>query len=127
MGEQITVNVHGPIFDGHAEADVQEYLGDAVYHVGSQGLANWHQFLDQSIRHPTPYYETQAHLTRAATTVVVDDRGIVYGPWLEGVGSRNETTRFKGYFALRRAVQRLHGEIPQILADRLRVYLERMR
>jgi hypothetical protein len=31
----------------------------------------------------------------------------VYGPWLEGVGSRNNTTRFKGYHAFRNAAQAL--------------------
>ena len=29
----------------------------------------------------------------------------VYGPWLEGTSSRNQTTRFKGYAAFRRTAQ----------------------
>ena len=37
----------------------------------------------------------------------VNDSGVVYGPWLEGVGSRNATTRFKGYAMFRRAHQRV--------------------
>jgi hypothetical protein len=128
MGETIEVNVHGPLFDGRAAFAVDEFLHDAVYNVGSQGLANWQLFLDTSIRHPTPYYETQVTVQRVATDLVeVHDRGVVYGPWLEGVGSRNRTTRFKGYFSLRRAYQQLHTQIPGLLVYTLRPYLERMR
>jgi len=36
---------------------------------------------------------------------VVTDSGIIYGHWLEGTGSRNRTTRFKGYFMWRRTYQ----------------------
>lgn len=37
---------------------------------------------------------------------VVTDSGIVYGAWLEGVGSRNfPKTRFKGYAIFRRVTQ----------------------
>jgi hypothetical protein len=39
---------------------------------------------------------------------VVDDSNVIYGPWLEGVGSRNEKTRFKGYFTFRKAAQKLN-------------------
>jgi len=35
----------------------------------------------------------------------IDDSKVVYGPWLEGTGSRNETTRFKGYSSFRRTTQ----------------------
>lgn len=30
------------------------------------------------------------------------DKNIIYGPWLEGTGSRNRTTRFKGYASFRK-------------------------
>ncbi len=33
---------------------------------------------------------------------VINDGGVIYGPWLEGTGSRNVTTRFKGYGMFRR-------------------------
>jgi hypothetical protein len=36
---------------------------------------------------------------------VATDRAIIYGHWLEGTGTRNRTTRFKGYFMWRRAFQ----------------------
>lgn len=36
---------------------------------------------------------------------VATDSGIIYGHWLEGTGSRNRTTRFKGYFMWRKTYQ----------------------
>jgi hypothetical protein len=44
--------------------------------------------------------------------------GPVYGPWLEGVGSRNATTRFKGYRAFRKAANALERHIED-LGDRI--------
>ena len=37
------------------------------------------------------------------------DSGVVYGPWLEGVSSRNDATRFKGYGIFRRTRDKLQG------------------
>ena len=36
---------------------------------------------------------------------LVHDNNVVYGPWLEGVSSRNDRTRFKGYRMFRNARQ----------------------
>lgn len=45
---------------------------------------------------------------------IISDGGVIYGPWLEGTSSRNQTTRFKGYAAFRRT-----GEWLQTQADRV--------
>src|SRR5689334_11890608 len=96
---RITVDVTrtGPLFDGRAQHEVGAFLDDAKAQVAQQGLALWHANLDTSIRHPTPYYETQIHQYARGEDQVVDDRGIIYGYWLEGIGSRNApVTRFPG-------------------------------
>ena len=36
---------------------------------------------------------------------LVHDSNVVYGPWLEGVSSRNQRSRFKGYHMFRNARQ----------------------
>lgn len=41
---------------------------------------------------------------------VVTDSGVVYGPWLEGVASRNERSRFKGYSTFRRTAAAAEGQ-----------------
>lgn len=109
------VRLSGPLFDPRGPAIMQDLRHDGLNKVGGQALANVQTNLDTSIRHPTPYYETQIRMEERGDTAVVDDRGVIYGPWLEGVGSRNKSTRFKGYFSFRRAVQTLRQQTPELL------------
>ena len=114
------VDRDGPIFRPLTVHAAVSELIDAVEHdVAAAGLVEWSTNLDASLRNPTPYYETQLTLEPTAGGWVAHDRGIVYGPWLEGVGSRNQTTRFKGYAAARRARQAIEKRIPQITAGAL--------
>lgn len=126
MSMGIDVQIDGALFAGHAPAAVAAFLDEAKYRVGGQMLADVQQILNRDIRHPTPYYETQITLQRVQDDYVVHDRGIVYGPWLEGVSYRNQTTRFKGYHAFRRATQELEGKVQGIVTALLRRYLSRM-
>ena len=41
----------------------------------------------------------------------IDDGNVVYGPWLEGISSRNQSTRFKGYASFRRTAQWMTSRI----------------
>ena len=45
----------------------------------------------------------------------IDDGNVVYGPWLEGTSSRNQTTRFKGYHSFQIVRQQLQNEMPAIM------------
>jgi hypothetical protein len=71
-------------------------------------IADVHRTLDSRIQHPTPYYETQVTNDVHGNERWVHDRGVVYGPWLEGTSRRNRATRFRGYhaFALAEAATR---------------------
>ena len=127
MDLRITVDISGPVFDGRAEQAARDFLDQALMDVGQQGMADVHLLLDQSIRDPTPYYETQITVERAGSDVVVHDRGVVYGPWLEGVGSRNyPVTSFAGYHSFRRAFQQLDRKAQQIAEHALPPFLTRM-
>lgn len=54
------------------------------------------------------YWLSQIRARPRADYHVVTDGGIIYGHWLEGTGSRNRTTRFKGYFMWRLAFQSMN-------------------
>lgn len=114
-GLHLEVSIAGPVFNGMAQAAMAGMVDEMQYVVASQGLANVQLILDRSIQHPTPYYETQITVERRADDWVVHDRGIVYGPWLEGVSHRNQATRFKGYHAFRNAVDELRQQVPQLI------------
>jgi len=59
-------------------------------------------------------------------SAVITDGRVVYGPWLEGVGSRNQTTRFKGYFTFRRTEQWLQTKAEPIFKAHIRRFVTRM-
>lgn len=53
---------------------------------------------------------------------IIDDGNVVYGPWLEGISSRNQTTRFKGYASFRRTSEAIQKRAKPVLrshVDRL--------
>ncbi len=122
----VVIAVSGPFFTT-APALVARMLDEMKFHVAAQALADVQYNLDRSIRHPTPYYETQIMVQqRRVDDWVVHDRGIAYGPWLEGLSSRNRTTRFKGYFSFRRAVQSAGQKAPQVVAPIARRFVDAM-
>ena len=45
------------------------------------------------------------------TSGKITDGGVIYGSWLEGTSSRNQTTRFKGYASFRRTSQWLQSRV----------------
>lgn len=130
----INVSYHGPIVEGHGTEIVEEFVDDMVWEVAAQGLANVNTVLNASIQQPTPYYETQTTLnwgvySGAGANVIVHDRGIVYGPWLEGIGSRNfPKTSFKGYAAFEKgAIALNNGQALRVANDVLRRYMPHLR
>lgn len=125
IGAEVVIS--GPFLTGNPLAQIDDFVTDATWIVGAQGLADWHQKLDQRIQDPTPFYETQLMLERQSADVVwAHDAGIVYGPWLEGTGSRNRTTKFKGYKSMREATQQLGQKIPNVLAPYVEQLIRRL-
>jgi hypothetical protein len=105
---------------------VTDYCDEIKYVVAWQGHAEARQIMDASFRRPTPYYEVQVTVEPRGEEMVVHDRGIVYGPWLEGVSRRNQVSRFKGYHSFRRATQALRPRAVQLARHALPPFLRRM-
>ena len=57
---------------------------------------------------------------------LITDSNVVYGPWLEGIGSRNQTTRFKGYSIFRKTRDKLQGMVPGILLKQVKKAIGRL-
>lgn len=125
---KVDVDTHGPVFDGRAQAAARAYVAAATEEIASEGKQDVDTRLPQVLRNPTGYY--QAHITNdrvTATSWRIHDDMVIYGPWLEGVGSRNKTTRFKGYFTFRLVGQQLKGKAVAIAERVLPQYLRAMR
>jgi hypothetical protein len=82
----------------------------------AEGVSMVRSRLRSVLQNPTGYYSSQIRARRDTIgTAEVTDSGVIYGPWLEGVSSRNQTTRFKGYATFRRTKQELAGKVPGIV------------
>jgi hypothetical protein len=117
------VTVRGPLLTGAASIELALICKLAQEDVASAALerVQWH--LNASIRHPTPYYETQITTQTSNDMEIVHDRGIVYGPWLEGTSRRNQSTRFKGYQSFRKAYDDVVQKAPAIVTRTIRAHL----
>lgn len=69
--------------------------------LAQEGVNRVRARLSTVLRNPTGYYESNIAIERRSTYRGVTDSGVPYGGWLEGVDSRNKTTRFKGYHTFR--------------------------
>lgn len=79
-------------------------INDAL---AQEGVTRIKARLGQVLQHPTGYYESQIEVDRRQSYRGLTDNKVVYGGWLEGVDSRNSTTRFKGYHTFRIVKQSL--------------------
>lgn len=125
MEVTIKTKASGPVFNGEAQRLMNAYTDDAEQEVADYGVTEIHRELHVVLRNPTGYYESQIQTERASPTLVTDGN-VIYGAWLEGVGSRNKTTRFKGYFTFRRVTQRVQAKAIPIAELVLKKYLRRM-
>jgi len=103
------VRTSGPIFNGEAPRILDRITEEVATEVAKEGKKDVLARLGQVLRHPTGRYESRIRVEGQGTLARVDDQRSVYGPWLEGTGSRNETTRFKGYFTFRLVRQQLEA------------------
>lgn len=124
----IRVSRTGPLFNGLAKKAARDFTREASLEIATQGQKMWIAQLDSSIKVNTGYYTSQVQVTTAGDLNTVHDGGVIYGPWLEGVGSRNSpVTRFKGYFSMRKTKAKLDRMSPKIAERVLQRYLPRMR
>jgi hypothetical protein len=84
-------------------------------------------YMSVYFQNATGFYQHRVQLHEQQGQIYVSDGGVVYGPWLAGTGSRNRTTRFKGYAHWRRAKADLKREGPRIAQQVLREFIGRFR
>ena len=118
MAAILDIQVIGGDLLNNAEAEVDAWLEDVKQSIAQQGLSELHRWMDAFFKNPTPFYETQVTIDNIGGDRLIHDRGVIYGPWLAGQGSRNATTRFKGYTHWRRAFQYLEQEEGPAILDR---------
>lgn len=112
---KVTSEVKGPLFDGRLYRAIGVGADESEREIAEDGVTQVRLQLAGVLKHPTGFYASQIQTTRAFTGSAVTDGGVVYGPWLDGSGSRNRTTKFKGYNHWRRATDALDRSAPRIV------------
>ena len=124
MNVTIRVTATGPLAAGSVPEYVREGLEAAVWELIE--MADTRLALEARPRPAgvyksydeggtsTGHYRRNMSTHREGLMAFLSDNGMIYGSWLEGIGSRNATTRFKGYSMFRRAAQMLEEIAPGV-------------
>jgi hypothetical protein len=116
---RVHLGSRGALFDGRANMLMRRYADD-VERETAEYAENLVQFyLASHLKHPTGHLQSKVAVRYRGGDPMVTDGGVIYGPWIEGVGSRNSpVTRFKGYSSFRKAGQAVQRDVGRI-ADRV--------
>lgn len=130
---RVDIDAKGPLWNGMAERAKDDFLRETVWEIAKEGRGDLGVQFIRVFREPTGYYESQVEAVRpvmdAGSPVArVHDNSVIYGWWLEGIGSRNyPVTRFRGYHSFRIVAQELQRKAVSIAQRVLqRRFLQRM-
>lgn len=121
MRIDVGVRESGPLFDGRAQAALVDFIDEAPLEIAREGLLIYLGVYRPQIKKPTPYYEhlLEAEKVDYGVAHLWDGGECVYGPWLEGVGSRNSpVTSFGGYHSMKKSTPLIQRDAAPI-ANRL--------
>lgn len=127
-GVSVSIRARGPIYDKDVKAVIKKQMRAAKREIGEDLVEQVQRQLDRVLVNPTGYYRSQIDFTvnQGNGNVIVHDRGVVYGPWLEGTGSRNATSRFKGYRTFRQITQRAKDDAEKTTGDHVKVIVKEL-
>ncbi len=120
-----TVTTSGPIFDGRADLALGQACRESERRIAILGASMVRTFLNRVLRVQTPFYRMQVEAEPEAPGWKIWDQDVIYGPWLEGTGSRNRTTRFKGYFTFRTIAAQLQARAAAVCEHVITTYQAR--
>ena len=120
MKIDVKVATQGPLFTRMAPDQMQKAVQSGIREIVQKG----EQRLAEQLRpRPAGVYLSvaQAGPGKASTgnyrrnistefknmSAMIHDGNVVYGPWLEGISSRNDSSRFKGYGVYRKTASEL--------------------
>ncbi len=116
----IFVGLRGPIFGAAAALAVRRAGGDIISDLVAFGEREVKLQLVPGHGLITGHYRRSINgEVKSSSQGLIHDSGVIYGPWLEGVGRRNKTSRFKGYQMFRKARQKLRAKQGAIAGARM--------
>jgi hypothetical protein len=95
----------GPLFTGQLTTTMRHAVDAAEQEIATIGADHLRGDLGAPpFKNPTGWYRSHVTPKKVGPLWMIQDSGVVYGPWLAGTSARNRTSRFKGYNHWRRAV-----------------------
>jgi len=134
-GYSMRVELRGAFFNDPLRRKViDDAIKSSVHEAALVGEALWKKNLFKPPDFPISRHgKDTGHLQRSIVGEVitnsraeVTDSGVVYGPWIEGESSRNQTSRFKGYHSARKATTEVRKRAPRILNKHVRKGVARL-
>jgi hypothetical protein len=144
----VTVSTSGALFNGDAERSLDNGEVAVRRRIAAEGEGLIRANFMATIKHDTggkflrsikTIEDSKVFTTfsndKSYTMAVVEDRSTettvtsdlaTYGPWLEGTGSRNSSTRFSGYQGFRRATQALNLQASALGEEAMMPFVEEM-
>jgi len=125
--QNVNVDVSGPLFDGRAQAILEAFEAEAAWQIAKEGRNDLGLQYLRVFKNPTGYHESRTRAEPTPYGARIYDGNAVYGPWLEGNGSRNyPVTSFKGYHSFAIVTKELERKAVAITERTLQPYLQQM-
>lgn len=123
----IGTRARGKIFDESTVNIMTDRVVDSILdELADYGYFLLQMRLGQVLQNPTGLYQSRIKIDRAGEDRVLTDSNMIYGPWLEGTGSRNQITRFKGYHTFRTVSRQLDQKKVEIAKKHIARYIGEM-
>jgi len=123
----VKVETKGAIFSAaKTQASGRRLVVDINEAIAQEGVNRVLARLQHVLKNPSGYYQSQIAVQRRQIYRGYWDNNVVYGGWLEGVSSRNRTTRFKGYRTFRMVKQTLDRDSVRIAQPLVDTYIREM-
>ncbi len=124
---RVDVSLNGPFFKANAMTVITDAVDKGIEDTVAEGERAVKAELYSGHGVDTGHYRRSVHGEMVKSLHgVIHDSNVIYGPWLEGVSSRNQTTRFKGYAMFRKAYQRLQRKSVWFLVRRIHQAIVRL-
>ena len=131
---KVTLDVEGrgPLFDGRADAALQDWARATTKAIADEGVAMLRAVPMNKTGRARGNFQANLHVLQRggngteAQIPAPMIRGVTWGPWLEGTSQRNDSTRFRGYHLFRQTRQALQKLAPGIGQAELEKILPRI-
>jgi hypothetical protein len=119
----------GPFFAADVDVVVAQHVRAIAGSIAVEAEKRVKILMRAFFKRPRPFYWTIVHArSRADYWVVTDGAFTPYGHWLAGTGSRNKSTRFKGYQHWTLTVRSLHnvGTLERVTTPAVNALVKRL-